>query len=178
MIDPVSLHLWSWRLLYPLMCGLIIFIQLIPMQTVPTRFPAPDFLQALTFAWIIRRPDQIPVLSIALVFFLADILLQHAPGLGVALMILTSEFLRSRSPYMREFPFALEWAIVIVVTIALALGTRFSLQLLLLSPPPFDLAARQVFSTVLAYPMMVLFCQFILKVRFLYPGDREHGGAN
>ncbi|WP_039016925.1 hypothetical protein [Halocynthiibacter namhaensis] len=177
MVDPVSLHLWSWRILYLAICAIIIFAQLIPMQTIPTRIPAPDLLIALTFAWVVRRPDQIPVLSIAVLFFLADILLQRPPGLGVALMIVACEFLRSRSQFMREFPFVLEWAVTLVVIIAVALGTRFALQILMITPPPFDLAAWQVLATALAYPFTVLFCQFVLNVTYLFPGDRENGGS-
>ncbi len=176
MVDPVSLHLWSWRLLYPLICAAIVFLQLIPLQTVPTPIPPPDFLMALTFAWVVRRPDQIPVISVAIVFFLTDVLLQRPLGLGVALMIVACEFLRSRSPFMREFPFALEWGVTAIIIIAVALGTRFSLQILMLSPPPFDLAAWQVLATVLTYPVMVLFCRVVLKVSYLFPGDRESGG--
>lgn len=177
MVDPVSLHLWSWRLLYPLICAVIVFAQLIPLQTTPMDIPPPDLLIALTCAWVVRRPDQVPVVSVALVFFLTDILLQRPPGLGVALMIVATEFLRSRSPFMREFPFLLEWGVVTVVIITLALGVRLPMQMLMLSPPPFDLSAREVLVTTLAYPACAAFCHFVLKVRYLHPGDRESSGG-
>lgn len=177
MVDPVALHLWSWRLLYPLICAVIVFAQLIPLQTTPMHIPPPDLLVALTCAWVVRRPDQIPVISVAVVFFLADILLQRPPGLGVALMIVATEFLRSRSPFMREFPFLLEWGVVLVVIMALAIGMRLPMQIMMLPPPPFDLAAREVVATAFVYPICALICHFILKVRYLHPGDRESSGG-
>ena len=50
----------------------------------PARWPGPDLIAVrLTLAWVLRRPDYVPALLIALVVLVEDLLL-HAPARPLA----------------------------------------------------------------------------------------------
>lgn len=175
MVDPNTAHLWANRILYLACAFLLIFLHLLPLQTTPASFAAPDFLICLTAAWVLRRPEQVPVLSVAFVFLMADLFFQNPPGLTTALVVLATEFLRSRSPFLREYPFAVEWLIFAVVAAAISIGLRLVLLLLVVPPPPVWLAGTQFVATVLAYPVMVAFLYLAVGVgrRYLTTGERR-----
>ncbi|MCX8955699.1 rod shape-determining protein MreD, partial [Ruegeria sp. NA] len=68
-----------------------------------------DVLIALTFAWVLRRPDYVPTVLVALVMLMADFLLQRPPGLLAAPTVVGSAYLRSAALGMRDAGFAGEW---------------------------------------------------------------------
>ena len=75
----------------------------------------PDLMLAFTFAWVLRRPDYVPVLLIAAIFLLEDMLLMRPPGLWTADRAdRDRDPARSREPRPREMPFMAEWAMVAV----------------------------------------------------------------
>jgi len=163
MVDPATTKLWAFRGLYLMLSASVIFLQLIPMQTTPTQIPSPDFLLCLTAVWVVRQPDHIPVVAVAGVFLLADLMFMQPPGLMAALVVLGMEFLRSRHNYMREFPFVLEWAVVGVVIAAIVFGCRLLSLLLVLTPPPLGLSLLQLVATLLFYPLIALISHFVLQ---------------
>lgn len=173
MVDPATSRLWVFRALFLALCAVVIFLQLLPMQIPPSRWAAPDLLIGFTFAWVLRRPDYVPVLSVALVFLAADLLFQRPPGLATALVVGGSEFLRSRSHFMREFPFALEWAIVATIIAVVMLGNRLVLMAVFVEPPDFGLTAIHFVATVLAYPLVVMLSRYVLGVQHLQPGGTD-----
>ena len=59
---------------------LIMFFHLLPLETTPRRWAAPDLLVCLCFAWALRRPDYVPALAVAGVMLLADLMFQRPPG--------------------------------------------------------------------------------------------------
>ncbi|MFV2035301.1 MAG: rod shape-determining protein MreD, partial [Halocynthiibacter sp.] len=134
---------------------------------------APDLLVGLAFGWVLRRPEYVPVVLIALVFLAADLLFQRPPGLFAALVIWGSEFLRSRSHFMREFPFLLEWVIVATVIAGVMVANRLIQLAVVLEPPALGLTAIQFATTVLAYPLVVLFSWLALGVRHHGPGSAD-----
>ena len=80
-------RVWSFRFLYVASCAAIMFFHLLPLQTSPGRWGAPDFLSALTYAWVLRRPEYVPALLIAAMMLLADMLFMRPPGLQAALVV-------------------------------------------------------------------------------------------
>ena len=173
MVDPQTARLWWFRVLFIGFAAVLVFLHLLPLQTTPTNFAAPDFLLCLTAAWVLRRPDQVPVVSVAVVFLFADLYFQHPPGLMTALVVVATEFLRSRSPFMREYPFAVEWLVFGVVAFAVMIGFRLTLQLLVLAPPSLWLMATQYVATLIAYPFIVGALRWFLGVRHIQPGERR-----
>ncbi len=172
-----SPHVWLMRVWFIGLALLILFFHLLPLDTQPRRWAPPDLLLAFTFAWAIRRPDFVPAASIAGVMLTADLLLQRPPGLMALLVLLGSEYLKSRATTPGETSFAGEWASVCLVLVAITVLNRLALSLLLVDQAPFVLNLIQMALTMLVYPLVVLITQGVMGVRRLSPSDAETLGA-
>ena len=60
--------------LFGLCFAVLLFVRLLPLSTGLTGWPGPDVALGLTFAWVLRRPDQLPALVIVAAFLIAGIL--------------------------------------------------------------------------------------------------------
>lgn len=170
-------HIWAMRLWYFMLALVIVFFHLIPLDTEPRRWAPPDLLVAFTFAWVLRRPDYVPLLSVAAVMLMADLLFQRPPGLLALLVLLSSEFLKNRSAGLREASFAGEWVTVSIVVVGITILYRLVLTLALVEQAPLMLNVIQMVLTIMVYPVVVLVTQTIMGVRKLSPGDAEALGA-
>ncbi|PJE35309.1 rod shape-determining protein MreD [Pseudooceanicola lipolyticus] len=164
-------HLWTMRLAYIGLALVIVFFHLIPLETVPRRWAPPDLLLAFTLAWVVRRPDFVPVLVIAVVMLMADLLFQRPPGLMALLVVLGCEYLKYRTYTPGESSFAAEWVAVCITIIAITLLNRLVLGLLLVPPPPLGPSLVQMVLTALVYPLVVLVTQLTFGVRKPTPGE-------
>lgn len=162
---------WAMRILFGVLCLLLIFAHLLPLQTLPRGWAGPDVMLALTFAWVLRRPDFVPPLLIAGVFLLADLLFQRPPGLWAALVLLGSQTLRAREPGLRDLTFAVEWVSVATTLVAMTLGYRIILALLMVDQAPLGLSLMQLVATLVVYPLVALVSHGIFGVRKIAPGD-------
>lgn len=164
-------RLWTMRAGFLALVLAVIFFHLIPLDTVPARWAPPDLLLAFTFAWAVRRPEFVPPLMVAGVVLLADFLFQRPPGLMALLVLLGSEYLKSRLLGPSETTFAAEWAAVFVVIVAITLAYRLVLLVLLVPAPSLGLSLIQMVLTGLIYPAVVAVTQGLLGVRRTAPGD-------
>ncbi|MFV0334366.1 MAG: rod shape-determining protein MreD [Tropicimonas sp.] len=171
MVDPVTARNWGYRGLYVLLVLLLAFVQLLPLGAGGGALPGADLITALTFAWVLRRPAYVPVLLLAPLLLFLDLLLQRPPGLGAALMLLGSEILRSRRDMSRSVPFAIEWAMVSAVIVALAGLNQIALGLVMADRPPLGQALLRSLFTAAAYPLVVLVSHYILGVRTAAPNE-------
>ncbi len=161
---PVS-YLWAKRGLYVALAVLVVFLHLLPLDTKPDRLPFPDILIALTYAWVLRRPEYIPILIIAIVMFMADLLLQRPPGLLAALVVLGAAYLHSAAAGMKDSGFVGEWATVgAVITVVFVLN-RLILGILSVQQAALGPVVVQVILTIAIYPVMVLLSQSAFGVR-------------
>ncbi len=177
MADLTRSRLWLMRAAYLLLCFVVIFAHLLPLDTVPRGWAAPDYLIAFTFAWGLRRPDYVPILSIAAVFLVADLLFQRPPGLIAALVVVGTEYLRIRFAGLRDASFAGEWLAVCVMTAAITLGNRLILSLVASDLAPLGPTMMQMVLTMLFYPIAVVATQWIMGVRKPDPRTAETLGA-
>ncbi len=173
MIDPITARTWAYRCLYVVLFCLLAFIQILPVHTHAGRLPGPDLMTALTFAWVLRRPSYVPVLLITAMFLTWDLIAEAPPGIGAATMVLASEFLRSRRQMSRTFPFTVEWALVSVVLIGMAVLYQMAMMLTLLHHPPVGLALTRAVFTSAAYPLVVLVSHYLLRVRAADPAEAD-----
>ncbi|VAV88211.1 Rod shape-determining protein MreD [hydrothermal vent metagenome] len=171
MADRASSHLWLMRFIWLGLCLLLIFLHLLPLDTTPRGWAAPQLIIALTFAWVLRRPEYVPPLLIALVFLLADLLQQRPPGLWAALVLIGSEALRVRATRLRDMAFAVEWIHVAVTLVIMTLSYRLVLSLLLIDQASLGLSLTQMLMTLISYPLIVIISQTIFRVRKLAPGN-------
>ncbi len=173
MVDFPRARAWLYRLLFLGVSGLIIFFHLLPLGRASGAWPGPDLLQAFTYAFVLRRPDYVPLLLIASVMFIADMLFLRPPGLQAALVVLASEFLRRRHHLMRDLPFPAEWGIVAAMLIAVTLAQRLILVLFLVPRPPLGSTLMQLGITIAVYPLVVVITRHIFGVRMATPGERD-----
>lgn len=169
-------RIWLGRGLYALLCAAILFLQLLPMETMPRRWGSPDFVLLITLAWAARRPDHVPAVLIAAVFLLSDMLLHRPPGLWTALVLILTEVLRARARSLRVVPFPLEWAGVTAGIVAITLAYRLVLSLTGVPQAPFGLTVTQMMLTIMAYPLVALLSHLLFGVSRPAQGEVDSFG--
>lgn len=166
------------RALFPTLALVMVFLHMLPLDTIPRGWAPPDLILALALAWSLRRPDYLPALILAGTMLFADMLFQRPPGLFALLVVLGCEFLKSRVLPHRETTFMGEWFAVTLVISAIALFNRLVLFLLGVDQAPLSLTMIQMFMTIAAYPPVAFFTQGVLGVRKLTPAEAEALGKH
>lgn len=138
--------------------------------------PGPELLVALTLAWMLRRPDQLPVLLIAAMALLDDLLVLRPIGLGALLLVLASEILRRRQPRWSDLSFVMEWLIVATVLVLMLMGQRLALMLTFVTQPTLGQDLLQLLATLACYPLVVLALRYGLGLRRPAPGEVDELG--
>ena len=147
-------RIWLARGAYVLIGVGIVYVQLLPLQTVPRTFAMPDWLLCLTLVWVARRPDYVPVTLIAVMFLFSDLMVQRPPGLWTALVLILTEALRARSRSMRNLTLPLEWMTIGAGIVAIYAVYRFTSAMTLLPEIPLAPYLVQMVTTILAYPVV------------------------
>lgn len=176
MMDTGLFQLWGMRLLLVLLALLILFFHLLPLDPAPSNWAGPDILVALVFAWSVRRPEYVPVLLVAGVMLLADMMLQRPPGLWSVLVVCAVEWLKSRERRQRETTFVLEWLTFAGTLIVITILYRAVMMILILAPGTLTLSLVQVLMTIGFYPVVVGVSYFLFGVRRSAPGDMDRLG--
>lgn len=169
--DPLILRLWAGRAMFFGFVFIVVFLKLLPLSSTPSAFPGPDLLVALTLAWVIRRPQQVPILSVAIVFFLSDMIFLKPPGLWTLIMLGATEFLRSNTSPSRDMPLLAELGIVTVILIASIACEQLILTIFMLPHPGLGVSLVQIVMTLIAYPVVVVGLQYGLGLRHVTPDE-------
>ena len=167
---------WLHRLLFLAVAAVLLFLRLLPLQSAAGHLPGPELLLCLIFAWTVRRPDYLPVLMIAGVVLLEDMLLMRPPGLWTGLVILAAEFVRARVALTRELNFGVEWLLVAGLMAALFVAYRVILALAFLPQPAFGFALVQILWSVAAYPFVVAVSRYGLDLHKPATGELDAYG--
>ena len=181
--------------LFLLIAGLVTLLRLLPIhdldlsaemgnldQSVPelpglwAQWPAPDLMLCLTMAWVVRRPDLLPAPLIAAYFLFEDLLLMRPPGAWALVVVLATEFLRTRTALLRGTGFWLEYLMVAGIMVAMWLGNRALLAIVIAPQAPLDLSFAQLAGSVLVYPLVVGFVQIVLRLRKPAAGELDGMG--
>lgn len=176
MAEAVLGGVWIWRLVYLLAFLVMLFLRLLPLPTVPGALPGPDLLLCLSCAWVLRRPDHLPALLIAGAVLVEDLLLMRPPGLWAAIVLIGTEFLRSRAAFSRELTWVSEWIMVSIVMSAMLLGYRLLMTLMVLPQPGLGMSVTQLIFTVIAYPFVVGVLRVTLGLRKPIAGEVDARG--
>lgn len=173
MNDLSLTKLWLMRASFVLLTLAILFFHLLPLDITPSRWAGPDLLLCFACAWSLRRPEYVPALSLALMFLLADFLLQRPPGLYAVLALLACENLKSRGRTLRDANFVAEWVTVGVMILILGFANRLILGLVLLDLPSLTLFLSEIAMTILFYPVVVAIAHYVMGIRKAAPGDLD-----
>lgn len=176
MAETPNAQVWIGRVVFATIMVLIIFIQLLPLDTRPDVWAAPDLMLVVALAWTARRPDFAPVVMVAALFLLADLLFQRPPGLWTGLMIILTEIFRTRARRIRNVPMMLEWGSVAAGVVAVTLIYRVSLTIVMTPQPPLGLTLIQMVMTIAMYPLVVAIAHYIFGVSRPAPGQTDSLG--
>ena len=167
---------WIYRGVFLALALALLFFRLLPLAHTAGAFPGPDLLLCLIMAWVVRRPDYLPLPLIAVVILTEDLILMRPPGLWTALVVLATEFLRSRVALTRELNFLVEWMLVSGLMLAMLLTYRLVLGVAMVPQPPFGFAIVQELWSSLLYPIVVGLSRLILDLRKPAMGEVDDFG--
>lgn len=165
MIQPATKVRLRGSALYMLSALILMFFKLLPLNPGTIIWPGPDLMLALTLAWVLRRPDQLPALVIVITMLVGDLVLLRPLGLWTALVLMGSEAARSREVRWRDQSFPMEWLRAATLVTMIMLGQHLVMLVFLLEVPPFGMLVLHLVATVIAYPLVVLFSRYILGLR-------------
>ena len=165
MADRGSLYLWTMRCLYAGLCGLVVMFHLLPLGQMDTVVFSPDIILCLTIAWVVRRPEYAPILLIAGVALLADLLLMRPPGLWAALTVLLANSISKQRGKMRSTGFGVEWFRVSFGMAVIFVVERIAFGVLFVTPPSLAAGVAEFAATAICYPIVVGVTAGLLRVR-------------
>lgn len=143
----------------------VLFSRLLPLNPGRAIWPGPDLVLCMTIGWVLCRPDQVPVLTIAALFLIEDIVLLRPPGLWTAIVVMGTEAARTREARWRELPFMVEWLRVTTLIAMMMLAYRFAQALFFVPLPPLGQVVMQFTATVAAYPLVAGLLRWPLGLR-------------
>jgi rod shape-determining protein MreD len=167
---------WIIRALFLTLALILLFVRLLPLGTEPGHLPGPDLLLCLILAWVVRRPDLLPMPLILAVILAEDLILMRPPGLWTAIVILATEFLRGRVALTRELNFLVEWMLVAGLMLGMLLAYRLILGLAFVPQPAFGFAIVQVLWSIAVYPLVVVLSRLVLDLRKPAMGEIDDFG--
>ena len=176
MADNAATRRLLWRTIFLMLALVVALVRLLPLGEGAGGVPGPDLLVALAFAWVLRRPDYVPVLVVAAVMLVADFLFMRPPGLWAAITVMGVEFLRNRESAFRDLPFLVEWGMVALVLLVMTLANALVKLVLMVDQPSLGLTLLQLIATILAYPLVVAVTVFALGLRRAAPGEVDDRG--
>ncbi|MEP2717206.1 rod shape-determining protein MreD [Pseudophaeobacter sp.] len=177
MAEITSTKILLMRVSFAALAILVIFFHLLPLDTLARNWAPPDLLMLLAMAWTLRRPDYVPILLLAALLLMGDFLFHRPPGLLTLLVVLGCELLRTRAQTQHETTFVAEWLSVALVIMVVTILNRFALSIFAIPRAPVSLSVIQMFATIAAYPLVVLFSQGLLGVRRLSAAEAEVMGG-
>lgn len=164
---------WGYRALFLGLALLLLFLRLLPLGNDAGAFPGPDLLLCLILAWVMRRPDYLPIGLIVLVVLVEDLVLMRPPGLWTVLVLLATEFIRSRVALTRELNFVVEWLLVTGLMVGMLLIYRLVFAIALLPQPPFGYSVVQTLWSAVAYPVVVGLSRLVLDLHKPATGETD-----
>ena len=160
--------------LFVLLAMTAIFVQLLPLDLAAGTVVAPDLLLVLACAWAVRRPEHMPLLLVAAVLLLADLIQDRPVGLWAMISLLIVEAMRAQREAFRGRPFVVEWG---GFALALALGLiaqGIILELALVGRPDGIDLPLQIFAVSAAsYPAAALLLHYAFGIRAPRPEERS-----
>lgn len=171
MVERVDSRTWFHRCLFVLLAFVLVVVDLAPLDMRPPSWAGPDLLLVVTLVWVARAPSYVPVLTIAALFLLTDLLFMRPPGLWAALVVILSEAIRRQQRDFRTMSLIGEWGTIGAGVVAITLANRFVLAVVMLPQAPLMLTLIEMVATIMIYPLAVLVAHFIFGVSRVVPGE-------
>lgn len=176
MVEALRGSIWLYRAIFVGIALGLLFLRLLPLGSLAGQWPGPDLMLCVMLAWVMRRPDYLPVGLIAAVVLLEDMLLMRPPGLWAGLVVLATEFIRSRVALTRELSFPTEWLLVSGLMLGIVVANRLILAAVLLPQPGLGFVLLQTLWSILCYPVVVILSRLALDLRKPATGEVDSYG--
>ena len=132
---------------------LIIFFQILPLQTIPQTWSGPNVLLVFFAAIVSKRPEVTSSFLIASIFLIEDFFLMRPPGLMSALTVLGFYFLKRKFQNQEVNSFIFGWGSVAACLTIILLLYYFISVLLFIPSAGFKLTLMELLMTLALYPV-------------------------
>ena len=141
------------QILYFCIGLLIIFFQILPLQTTPQSWSGPNVLLVFFAALVIKRPEFTSSLLIAVVFLIEDFFIMRPPGLMSSLTVLGLYFLKRKFQNQEETSLIFVWGNVAICLTLVLLICYFVSKLLFIPSAGLRLTIMEITVTLAIYPI-------------------------
>ena len=173
MADTIMSRKWRMRFWYVVLILALLYLQLLPLQTVPRSWTGPDLIIVFTVVWSIRRPEYVPALLVAVMILLVDFVLLRPPGVMAAILVLARQALMRQGAGLRDATFFGEWMVAAAALVSITLANRIFLAVFLVDQPPLGMSLMALVVSIIAYPAIVLVSLAAFGVRKAAPGESD-----
>ena len=143
---------------------LIIFFQILPLQTIPQTWSGPNVLLVFFAAIVSTRPEFTSSFLVASIFLIEDFFLMRPPGLMSALTVLGFYFLTRKFQNQEGNSFLFGWgSVTTCLTIILLLYYLISV-LLFIPSAGFKLTLMELLMTLALYPIFSFLIRSVVKL--------------
>ena len=141
------------QILYFCIGLLIIFFQILPLQTTPQSWSGPNVLLVFFAAIVIKKPEFTSSLLIAVVFLIEDFFLMRPPGLMSSLTVLGLYILKTKFQNQEETSLVFVWGNVAICLTLILLICYFVSKLLFIPSAGLRLTIMEITVTLDIYPI-------------------------
>ena len=132
---------------------LIIFFQILPLQTTPQAWSGPNVLLVFFAAIVTKRPEFTSSFLVGSIFLIEDFFLMRPPGLMSSLTVLGFYFLKRKFQYKESNSLLFGWGSVTACLTIILLLYYFISILLFIPSAGFRLTLMELIVTLALYPV-------------------------
>ena len=149
---------------------LIIFFQILPLQTTPQTWSGPNVLLIFFASIVSKRPEFSSSFLIAFIFLIEDFFLMRPPGLMSSLTVISFYFLKRKFKNQEENSMISDWGSVASCLTLILLLFYFISVVLFIPSAEFRLTLIEIIVTLALYPVFSILIRSFDK---LDPADSE-----
>ena len=160
----MNIRSFAHQVIYFCIGLLIIFFQILPLQTTPQTWSGPNILLVFFAANVSKRPEFTSSFLIASIFLIEDFFLMRPPGLMSALTVLGFYFLKRKFQNQEVNSFIFGWGSVAACLTIILLLYYFISVLLFIPSAGFKLTLMELLTTLALYPIFSVLIRSFVKL--------------
>ncbi len=149
----MSVKNFAYQVVYFCIGLLIIFFQILPLQTTPQAWSGPNVLLVFFAAIVTKRPEFTSSFLVASIFLIEDFFLMRPPGLMSSLTVLGFYFLKRKFQHQEGNSLLSRWGGVTTCLTIILLLYYFISILLFIPSAGFRLTLMELIVTLALYPV-------------------------
>ena len=149
----MNVKIFAHQLVYFCIGLLIIFFQILPLQTTPQTWSGPNVLLVFFATIVTKRPEFTSSFLVASIFLIEDFFLMRPPGLMSSLTVLGFYFLKRKFHYQEGNSLIFGWGSVTACLTIILLLYYFISVLLFIPSAGLRLTLIELIVTLALYPV-------------------------